>query len=228
VRQLNQIAEREIGLYLDGIRFGLITASMAFDRIRAALSRLGDNPLHSPPLEDALTLANDCWLMLDSTDRTRQIVDKFKLLSHSMPERKQYLLATRGIRKLRNAYHHIEDLAAHISEKSSSIYGGIFWVSFSNDQLMHALILKSGVVQSSYGGLTYDTFERRFTSRIQFQAYGHEIDLIEIAGENENFSLALEELLESRGISTTELMSSFRFSVSMDTLNKIVDVDNKA
>lgn len=225
MRQLNRIAEREVGLYLDGIRFGLLTASMAYERIESQLRDLGDNPLKSPPLREAIALVSDCWLLLDTTDRTREIVDAFSLLNDALPARKQYLSATRVIRTFRNTYHHFHQRTAMIPERSPSIFGGVFWVSPNDDQLMHALILKSGALESTYSGLVYDRLERKYTTKLQFQAYGQEIDLQLIAEANDSFSLALEEMLESRGISAPDLVSGFRFSSSMAVLNKVIESD---
>ena len=69
MRRLKQIQPAEVAHKLEGIRFSLLGAIRAFERVEQRCRALEDNDGKSLELESCLHLVNDCWSVIDGANR---------------------------------------------------------------------------------------------------------------------------------------------------------------
>jgi hypothetical protein len=107
-----------------------------------------------------------CWSIVDNTHRVREISQSIPGLSNKNASLKKYLTKTTVAEDFR---HYIQHLRRELSKKEIDpfpVWGTISWIDNHDNDLSHTAILGAQIQGTSYAGSVYDTFEKKWVSKV--------------------------------------------------------------
>lgn len=94
---------------LDGIRYGISTADLAYQRLTETMMSVFADKTQLPSVHNLATAAFlDAWSMIDAVNRLRRLLPKAYNKDRT-PALEPFLLDTEEVRVLRNGIHHAEE-----------------------------------------------------------------------------------------------------------------------
>ncbi len=115
---------------------------------------------------NAIDVLSRCWSIVDNVHRVREISQSTPGLSNKNDSLKSFLSKTTVAEDFR---HYIQHLRKELSKKEIDpfpVWGTISWIDIDDNDLSHTAILGAQIEGTSYAGCVYDTFEKKWVSKV--------------------------------------------------------------
>jgi hypothetical protein len=207
LRKLPVALERRQVLHLDGIRYSIAMADLAFRRLFDALVAQTRRFANLQPQEpDAggqviTAVLLDAWVIVDSINRLRELLESMPRMRKKQPELVVFRASTKGFPDLRNSVQHLRDEIKRLAETNEPVWGSVGWVSALEEE--EPKIARSCAV---YGGAIYQNWSRPLGNalrmiampidEITLSAHGRSVSLSEAYGALARLTAFLERMVE--------------------------------
>jgi hypothetical protein len=136
LRHLPTRLEPKQASFLDGIRFSVDIAELAYARLHSTLLQLAltvEKPDQDTNTLLITTAISDAWSIVDSINRLRDLLLRMPGLKRSTAyPLKKFLKNTESIADLRNTVQHLDKEIAQISTKGLPVWGTLSWFTLLN------------------------------------------------------------------------------------------------
>ncbi len=221
MKALKQLEERDIAHQLEGLRFSLHGVALAFQRIQKFTTKREVPEPVNPKFEEYFDVLNNCWVIIDQTDRARGLVESISGFQKKAEQKRAFLKISQKARDFRNLYHHLGPRAKSIPDNGTPIMGSLSWAVSAEPAMGMTMFLASGAVASSIPSLTFDRLESRFVENFVFNVAGKQISLEELANACGEFSAFIETLLEKHGIHDVGDIGGMIFRFSFQDISEL-------
>jgi len=190
LRRVPKTVERRTVLFLDGIRYSIESYELAWTRLAQTLDSLNrsTNDADLGPLIVAAT--SDAWAMVDSAHRLLRLLNHAPKMKKKEPELQLFRRGTKEIEDLRNFFQHLGSEIAKFLKRSRPLLGTIKWVAPSddpNERLLYMIVPGTFYDQVQVVGMSFDTWQGRYTQGVVLEAGHTEIDLADLNDLVERF-----------------------------------------
>jgi hypothetical protein len=130
----NALDRRQL-LYLDGIRYAIAMADLAYRRLYDVLlaeSHRFAREEAAPAGQSGQTITSvllDAWMMVDSVNRLRQLLDEMPGLKKKQTPLLAFRAATNVVPDLRNAVQHLRGEFSKLVAANQPVWGAVTWLS---------------------------------------------------------------------------------------------------
>jgi hypothetical protein len=138
-------------LYLDGIRYSIEMADLAYKRLRNTLLDISIN-MNTTNEEDKgdriVSATLDCWSIIDSIHRLRGLLRQTPKIKHKDPNIRLFLQKTASIEDLRNAMQHLNHNIDNLLREQRPILGVISWTALldPSSKIAYSYLLVPGAI----------------------------------------------------------------------------------
>lgn len=179
---LSEEESRVFLLNLECIRFSCESLFLSHERIINLLEEvesLTTSKSNIPSIK-AISIFSDAWSIVDHADRIKKLLKKLKFFSSQKIKETRIKLEKINFR---NYIQHIDTRISSdgkvckIPETSPPIMGGISWQSSKNPFIQYTILNGNEFIKSSHYGLVFDTVNRKFFKKIEFQTFEDAVDI---------------------------------------------------
>ncbi len=126
LRHLPSALNMKQTLFLDAIRYCIETADIANSRLRDTLSTMSKT--NSVTCQGAVSAISDSWLIIDSVNRLRTLLDQMPNLKKKSPGMILFTNKTEPVESLRNHFQHLNNDIDDLVRKKCPAFGVLEWV----------------------------------------------------------------------------------------------------
>jgi hypothetical protein len=148
LRRLPEALEPRQASFLDGIRFSIEIADLAYSRLVGTLHGLS---LHSEkstadPLGPLIAGAiSDAWLVVNSINRLRYLLEHLPMGKKSRwYSLRAFLQNTKPITELRHIVQHLNEKIAGLAEKGKPVWGSLSWFHLLDSKKGRSCMIVAG------------------------------------------------------------------------------------
>lgn len=177
-----ELNERQ-AMFIDGIRYAVEMAGVAYGRLRTTLAHIGDEQASGEiPNEVFPAGFLDAWAMVDSLHRLRLLTTHMRGVKRT-PELKVFLKNLEPFENMRHAVQHLNRTIESWADKTEPTWGSLSWIQV--DELQPVFRFRSFVLMAG---------APRKTRRPAINPIGREfeppVDLVELTAFEETVSLS--------------------------------------
>jgi hypothetical protein len=130
LRRIPTALERRQALFVEGIRYSIDMAEVAYNRLRATLIVMGSMKTPDAENPDHISAMLDAWSIVDSLNRLRRLVENLPGSKGKMksPVYRLFLAATEKIPELRNTVQHLDTaIQEGTDDLNWAVWGSLSW-----------------------------------------------------------------------------------------------------
>jgi len=161
----------------------------------------------------------DCWSVIDSTHRAREITGHVRGLKKNSPELQVFLRNTENVETFRNIIQHIATEIPQLPENSRPTMGSYAWIHKSNPNQSVTLWLGGASQKYSVTGLVVDTREMKFANNNVFSLSDKDVRLDRVVSSCKEFEDSFDRWLASSDLLVTQEIepSRLNFGIQMQS-----------
>ena len=204
LRRLPANLDRKQMLFLDGIRYSVNMADLAYSRLQQTLYRLSMNQQHYEGFDlDILSAVQDAWSIVDSFHRLRGLIRQTPGFKQKSPEMRVFMQHTEKVEDLRNAVQHLNHEIDKLVGANQTVWGSVSWFAVSDPSSKSGQIglLVAGTVVTSEGHPMVNPVGKPLHSLVDLvtlTAYGHSLNLSNAMRHVERRIESLEDQLKDQ------------------------------
>ena len=228
LRNLPAALDRKQAVFLDGIRHSAEIASLAYERLKRALTEVARKEAR-PEAQEFTGIFLDAWAIVDAIDRF-QALWKLQPYAENLPKR-DVIKDFGSIRNLRNVADHLAGRMDYVISRKGTALGSLKWLTWIEDSRFLGCIILPGTFQSSKVDFQYPvgkTIELP-TGFITLSAGEHEVVLGEALSSVESYVRIIERLLahelDKNNLHDKSAGSDFIFKAIIDFGGNIASVE---
>ena len=107
-----------------------------------------------------------CWGFIDALHRIREITQSIPSLSTKHPEVRKFLDFTSIAEDYRHYMQHLRRELVKSEPNTFPVWGAIAWIDEIKAELSYLAILGVQIEGTNYSGCVYDTFKKKWVSRV--------------------------------------------------------------
>ena len=212
LRKIPVQLERRQVLFLDGIRYAIEMAALAYSHlyqiVLGSTQRIaeaeGTQSVGGRPTNTALEVAAallEAWSFVDSINRLRELLVGMPGLKKRTPEFRIFLSKTETFLKLRNAVQHLRGEIERLTHSGEPVWGSVGWVAVFEHppEIVRSCSIYGGTVYPDLVRPVINPFSKPMAppvDRLTLSAHGHTVSLTEIYENLELFTRALEKVMQ--------------------------------
>jgi len=164
---------------------------------------------------EAIPALAACWGFIDALHRIREIAQSIPGLSAKHQEMRSFLGATSLCEDYRHYIQHLREELAKNPPNTFPVWGALSWVDESNNHRAHTAMLGAQVEGIQYTGCVYDTWEKRWVSKV----------CLGVGGTSFNFDPVFESVIRFEHFVIHHLRESVSEEVRLHDKLPILSVD---
>lgn len=204
LRRLPAALDRKQVLFLDGIRYSVNMADLAYSRLQQTLYRLAMSQQDYDGFDlDVLSAVQDAWSIVDSLHRLRGLLRQTPRFKQKSPDMRVFMQHTEKVEDLRNAVQHLNHEIDKLVGANQTVWGSLSWFAIASPSSTSGQIglLVAGTVFTSEGHPMVNPVEKQLHSLVDLvtlTAYGHSLDLSNAMRHVERRIKSLEDQLKDQ------------------------------
>ncbi|MBK5292739.1 MAG: hypothetical protein JJE04_13800 [Acidobacteriia bacterium] len=130
LRKIPSALDRRQALFIEGIRFSVEMADVAYKRLRSTLLWLSKMEDETPEIPSTVSAMLDAWSIVDSLNRLRRLMQNMPGLKgkNKNPGYRLFMQGTEKITELRNAVQHLEtSIPGVVDDLNWAVLGSLSW-----------------------------------------------------------------------------------------------------
>lgn len=198
-----QVNRRQI-LFLDGIRFSIEMADLAYTRLCETLYYLAINCPNAADHSKFISALQDAWSIVDSVNRLRGLLKHAPGFKQNAPGQNIFIRRTAEVEDLRNVVQHLnEKIDETVIPQSAPLMGVLSWITVINPEQrqLKTCVLVAGTMYDKQNHAFVNPTEKKISppvDLITLTASGYSVCLTKVMKYVEALAGELEEQLESQ------------------------------
>lgn len=230
-RKLPVNLERRQAIFLDGIRFSVEIAELAYRRLRLTLADIStdhDTKVDGVPIA-TVSVIQDAWTFLDSIFRLRALLHRMPRIRKKDLEYQQFIRKTKSVDDMRNVVQHLDSEIPRLEKLNISAWGCLSWAYLvdSKSFVVNSYVLIPGLMFEGGSYPIVNPMGKRFYDEID-QITLHSSDcsanISEIMREVEKYVVGISNSLSKqlkktkRGPSDALMIATFQVGKRPDSI----------